>query len=311
MTIAFLSDADKTGEWARALAQELPGEDIAIGTDAALAHAADIDAAVVWYPRPGVLTQMPGLRAIFSLGAGVDHVFTDPALPDGIPIVRLIDPALTEQMTEWVVMNVLRHHRLMPTYARLQAAGQWRRHDIPRARARRVGLMGLGELGRAAAQALTPFGFPLAAWVRNARDWSGGKLFVGADGLVPFLTRSDIVVCLLPLTPETEGILDARAFACLPEGAAVINGARGGHVVAPDLIAALDSGHLTAATLDVFNPEPLPESDPLWHDPRITITPHVAALTLADTAAREIARNIIRLRAGQPMTGLISPGRRY
>ena len=115
----------------------------------------------------------------------------------------------------------------------------------------------------------------------------------------------------MPLTPETEGILDARAFACLPEGAAVINGARGGHVVAPDLIAALDSGHLTAATLDVFNPEPLPESDPLWHDPRITITPHVAALTLADTAAREIARNIIRLRAGQPMTGLISPGRRY
>jgi glyoxylate/hydroxypyruvate reductase A len=311
MAIAFLSDADKTGEWARALAQELPGEDIVIGADAALARAADIEAAVVWYPRPGALARMPRLRGIFSLGAGVDHVFTDPDLPDGVPIVRLIDPALTEQMTEWVVMNVLRHHRLMPVYARQQASAQWRRHDIPRAGARRVGLMGLGELGHAAATALAPFGFPLAAWVRGPRTWSGGTVFVGAEELEPFLARSDIVVCLLPLTPETEGVLNARAFARMPEGAAVINGARGGHVVARDLIAALDSGHLSAATLDVFAHEPLPASDPLWRHPRITITPHVAALTLAETAAREIAGNIRRMRASQPMTGTVPPRRRY
>ncbi len=311
MAIAFLSDADKIGEWARALGRELPSEEIVIGADAALARAADIEAAVVWYPRPGVLARLPGLRAIFSLGAGVDHVFTDPALPDGVPIVRLIDPALTEQMTEWVVMNVLRHHRLMPVYAQQQAAGQWRRHDIPRAGARRVGLMGLGALGHAAAAALAPFGFPLAAWVRSARDWSGGELFVGAEGLEAFLARSDIVVCLLPLTPETAGILNARTFALMPEGAAVINGARGGHVVAADLIAALDSGHLSAATLDVFTQEPLPDSDPLWRHPLVTVTPHVAAVTLADTAAREIAENIRRLRAGRPMTGTVPPARGY
>ena len=311
MTIAFLSDADKTGDWARALARELPGDDIVIGVEAALAHANDIDAAIVWYPKPGVLAQLPGLRAIFSLGAGIDHVFTDPHLPAGVPIVRLIDPALTEQMTEWVVMNVLRHHRLMPIYASQQARGQWHRHDIPRARARRVGLMGLGELGRAAAIALTRFGFPLAAWVRSPRAWSEGKLYAGADGLAPFLARSDIVVCLLPLTPETGGILNADAFARMPAGAAVINGARGGHVVAKDLIAALDSGHLSAATLDVFTQEPLPESDPLWRHPRITITPHVAALTLVETAAHEIARNIKRLRAGRPMAGIVSPAQRY
>lgn len=311
MAILFLSDADKVGAWARALSHELPDEEILIGAEAGLARAADIEAAVVWYPPPGLLARLPNLRAILSLGAGVDHVFTDPLLPQNVPIVRLIDPALTEQMTEWVVMNVLRHHRLMPIYAEQQTEGRWHRHDIPRARDRRVGLMGLGELGRDAARALAPFGFPLAAWVRKARQWRDGEIFAGTQGLRDFLARSDIVVCLLPLTPETESVLDARAFAAMPQGGAVINAARGGHVVTDDLIAAIDSGHLSGATLDVFRHEPLAKDDPLWRHPRITITPHVAALTLAETAARQFAVALHCVRTGRTVPGSVDRARGY
>jgi glyoxylate/hydroxypyruvate reductase A len=262
---------------------------------------------------------LPGLGAIFSLGAGVDHLFTDPDLPAHLPIIRLIDPALTEQMAEYVAMNVLRHHRALPDYALQQARAYWKRRDVPRARNRRVGIMGLGELGLAAARALRPFGFPLAAWVRrgvrltrseNDRP-TGIELFAGPDGLAPFLKQNDIVVCLLPLTPETSGILDARAFALMPDGAAVINGARGGHVVATDMIAALDSGKLSGATLDVFEPEPLPADHPLWRHPRVTITPHVAAVTLPETAGHEIAANIRRFREGRPMIGVIDRRQGY
>jgi glyoxylate/hydroxypyruvate reductase A len=311
VAILFLSEADATGAWAAALARELPDDEVLIGAEAAAARAAGIDFAVVWYPPPGLLARLPRLRAILSLGAGVDHVYLDPALPAGVPVVRLVDPALTEQMAEWVVMNVLRHHRLMPAYAEQQARAYWKRHDIPRARDRRVGIMGLGVLGRAAAQALRPFGFPLAAWVRHDRSWPEGEIFAGPEGLGPFLARSDIVICLLPLTAETRGVLDARAFARMPAGGAVINGARGGHVVAADLIAALDSGQVSAATLDVFTTEPLPAEDPLWRHPRVTVTPHAAAVTLAETAAREIAANIRRCRAGGAMVGVVDPSRQY
>ena len=311
MAILFLSEADRTGEWAAALRRELPGDEVLIGAGAARTRAADVDVAVVWYPPPGLLAHLPNLKAILSLGAGVDHVFLDPGLPAGVPVVRLVDPALTEQMAEWVAMNVLRHHRLMPVYAEQQARAYWKRHDIPRARDRRVGIMGLGVLGRAAAAALRPFGFPLAAWVRQPRKWTEGDIFAGPEDLGPFLARSDIVVCLLPLTAETRGVLNANAFARMPRGAAVINGARGGHVVAPDLIAALDSGQVSAATLDVFDTEPLPAHDPLWRHPRVTITPHAAAITLAETAAHEIAANIRRCRAGEAMAGVVVPSRQY
>lgn len=311
MAILFLSDADKTGNWAAALARELPGDEVLIGAEHARSRAADIDFAVVWYPPPGLCARLPNLKAILSLGAGVDHALLDPDLPPGVPLVRLIDPALAEQMAEWVAMNVLRHHRALPLYAAQQQRSYWKRHDIPRASARRVGIMGLGVLGLAAAAVLAPFGFPLAAWVREPRDWPGGEIFPGAAALAPFLARSDIVVCLLPLTRETRGILNARAFAQMPRGAAVINGARGGHVVAGDLIAALDSGQLSAATLDVFEREPLAAADPLWRHPAVTITPHAAAITLADTAAHEIAANIRRARTSQKMIGVVQRNREY
>ncbi|MCZ6742727.1 MAG: glyoxylate/hydroxypyruvate reductase A [Alphaproteobacteria bacterium] len=309
MAILFLSDAEPVTAWADALANELPDEVIRINTGPD--DDGDVEFAVVWQPATGRLARIPGLRAIFSLGAGVDHVFADTELPADVPVFRLIDPMLAAQMAEFVVMNVLWHHRGMDQYAADQADRRWRLLDLPRTARRRVGIMGLGVLGSAAARALAEFGFPLAGWTRTARDWPLGEAFHGRDGLRPFLSISDILVCLLPLTPETEGILDASAFAALPSGAALINAARGGHVVEADLLAALDSGALGAATLDVFDTEPLPQGHPFWAHPRVRVTPHVAAITYGDTTAREIALNIKRFRAGAPMSGLVDRRRHY
>lgn len=309
MAILVLSDSRSAPAWAEALTREMPGEDIRINTGPEADE--DVEFAVVWQPRRGRLAQIPGLKAIFSIGAGVDHVFADTALPDGVPVVRLIDPTLTTQMAEYVVMNVLWHHRGMDQYAALQAARTWRHLRLPRTGARRIGIMGLGVLGSAVADALARFGFPLNGWTRTARNWPLGESFHGPEGLRPFLGRSDILVCLLPLTPETSRILNAAAFAAMPEGGLVINAARGGHLVETDLISALDSGRLSAAVLDVFDDEPLPGDHPFWSHPNIRMTPHVASLTYPDAAAREIARNIVRFRAGEAMVGLVDRDRQY
>lgn len=309
MAVLLLSDADAVTAWAAALARELPDEEIRINT--APGEDGDVEFAVVWQPPPGRLAKIPGLKAIFSLGVGVDHIFADTELPDGVPIIRLIDPTLAAQMTEYVVMNVLWHHRAMDDYAALQDRRQWRELDLPRTDARRVGIMGLGAMGHGAAEALARFGLPLAAWTRTARDWPLGKAFHGRDGLRPFLEMSDILVCLLPLTRETEGILNAHAFAALPKGAVLINAARGGHLIEADLLDALASKQLSAATLDVFDEEPLPPGHPFWAHPRIRVTPHVAALTYADTAAREIAANIGKIRAGEAVSGLVDRKQQY
>jgi glyoxylate/hydroxypyruvate reductase A len=215
-------------------------------------------------------------------------------------------------MSEYVAMNVLRHHRRMPDYAALQAEGRWQPLlPAPDTASRRVGLMGFGVLGQDAAEKLGPFGFPLRAWTRSRRDLPGIENFHGAAGLPPFLSGCDILVCLLPLTAETRGILNAERLAALPAGAALINAARGGHVVSADLLAALDAGQLSGATLDVTDPEPLPPDHPLWRHPQVTITPHVASLTLPRTAAAIMAETIRRLRAGRPVEGLVNLDRGY
>lgn len=309
MTILILSRSRAADRWADALAKTLPDEEIR--KESGHQDRANVEFAVVWKPPPGRLKDYPDLKAIFSIGAGVDHVFSDPDLPPDVPIVRLIDPTLTTQMTEYVVMNVLWYHREMDDYAALQAAETWRHLHPPVTPERRVGIMGLGVLGEAAAEALASFGFSLNGWTRTERDWPLGQLFHGADGLEPFLNASDIVVCLLPLTPETEGILDGRAFAAMPEGARLINAARGGHVVEADLLRALDTGHIAGAALDVFAEEPLPPGHRFWSHPSIRVTPHVAALTYADAAAEEIARNIARCRAGKSMIGEVDRNRQY
>ncbi|MFN4282556.1 MAG: 2-hydroxyacid dehydrogenase [Alphaproteobacteria bacterium] len=304
MAILFYSQSDSQPDWTSAIAQVMPGEELRVWPNVGAKD--EIEFAIVWKPPPGLLASLPNLKGILSLGAGIDHLVSDPDLPRHLPLTRLIDPLLTAQMSEYVVMNVLRHHRLMPDYARQQADGLWRPLlPPPLAAERRVGIMGLGVLGRDALAKLAPFGFPLRGWARTAHAIAGVECFHGADGLSAFLQGSDILVCLLPLSAETRGILDAERLALLPRGASLVNAARGAHVVAADLIAALDLGQLSGATLDVFDPEPLPTGHPLWRHPRVTITPHAAGWTIPASAAGVMAAAIAAIRSGRKPAGLV------
>lgn len=233
------------------------------------------------------------------MGAGVDHVLQDGTYPKNVPLARVVDPYLTAGMSEYVVLHVLAAHRDLRRSLADQHAGRWDQFAVARADDTRIGILGLGELGRDAARKLAPFGYRLAGWSRTRKTEPGIESFAGPAELDAFLARTDILVCLLPLTGETRGILNARAFAALPKGAHVINAARGAHLVEADLIAALDSGHLAGATLDVFATEPLPPGSPLWRHPKIWITPHIAALTDAPSTARTMADSIHRMRRGE------------
>ena len=307
MALLFYSPDDDPGRWQKALARHLADLDFRVWPDG-LGEAAEIEFTLVWRPPPGMLDGLPGLKAVFSLGAGVEHI-SDP--PPGVPVVRLVDPALTIGMTEYVSARVLHYFREFPRYAESQRRGEWRKRPFRQAAECRVGVMGLGVLGGDAAAALTTLGFSVAGWSRTEKRLDGIESFHGESGLMPFLERTDILVCLLPLTPETEDIIDARALAALPRGAYLINAARGGHVDEDALLAALDSGHLAGATLDVFKTEPLPAGHPFWRAPSITITPHIASLTVPDSAAAEIAANIARIRDGREPLHAVVPARGY
>lgn len=272
--------------------------------------------AASWKHPPGSLAGLPRLRAVFSLGAGVDHLLTDPALPD-VPVLRVVDPDLTDRMSEYVVMHCLMHLRRAGLYAARQAQGVWLdERDQPAAREVRVGIMGTGVLGADAARKLACMGFDVAGWNRTARPVPGLATFAGADGLAAFLARTDILVCLLPLTPETRGILDRGLFAGLARdgrlgGPILINVGRGGLQVEADVLSCLEDGTLGAATLDVFETEPLPASSSLWRHPAVTLTPHNAAMSHPDAIAAAIVEQIRRHEAGEPFRDRVDPGRGY
>lgn len=258
--------------------------------------------AAVWKPEPGLLAGLPNLWAVFNLGAGVDALLSDPTLPD-VPVVRIVDPDLTSRMTEWVVMNVLMHHRQVVPHARHQAESAWVSLPQPAARAVCVGVMGLGVLGRDAAEVLLRLGFRVVGWSRSPRDIDGVECFAGEFGLGPFLERADILVVLLPLTADTRGILDRDLFARLAKdthmgGPVLINAGRGGLQVEADILAALDDGTLAAASLDVFETEPLPPASPLWTHPKVILTPHCAADSDAEALGEAIVAGIRRHEAG-------------
>jgi glyoxylate/hydroxypyruvate reductase A len=269
----------------------------------------EIDYVLAWHHVPGSLLAYPRLKAIFSLGAGVEKLLRDPDLPKGVPIVRMVDPSLTAGMTEYVLLHVLRYHRRMPEFEALQRRAQWAELENPPARERRVGILGLGVLGSDAAIKLARLGFQVAGWSRRAKRIAGvDPSWAMRPG--PAARRSDIwSACRL--TTATKGILNARSLAELPRGAFLINAARGGHVVETDLLAALDSGHIAHATLDVTAEEPLPAFHPFWRHPRVTLTPHVASLTWPPTAVAHILDNIARHEAGEPMSPLVDLAREY
>jgi glyoxylate/hydroxypyruvate reductase A len=270
-----------------------------------------IDYALVWHPETGLLASLANLKLIVSLGAGIDHILRDPNLPRGVPILRLVDPHMTEAMSEYVALQVLRLHRQDIDYRAQQTAREWRERAQPNAAARRVGILGFGTLGQAAGRTLQALGFEVAGWSRSAKQIPGFATYAGAVGRDDMLARSDILVCLLPMTPETENILDTRLFARLPRGAGLINAGRGRHLVDADLLAALNSGQLSAAVLDVFRDEPLPPDHEFWRHPRIVITPHVAADTHPPTALPIIAAAIRDFEAGRPVANLVDPARGY
>ena len=266
---------------------------------------ASIEAAVVWRPPTELFEGLSGLRCICVLGAGVDHLFTlGDALPQ-VPVIRLVDPLMAERMASYVLAVVLGHQRQLDLYRRQQEKRLWLRHahrDIGRTR---VGIMGLGAMGRATALLLARVGYDVAGWSRRARSIEGVRCMAGAEDWHPFLARSDVLVCLLPLTASTRGILDRGVFDRLPEGALLVNTARGEHLVEADLIAALDAGGLGGAILDVFAEEPLPPEHGLWRHPKVVVTPHVASLSEPGSGAGRIVEALRAVRSGRTPSHLV------
>lgn len=280
-----------------------------------LGDPADIAYACAWQAPRGLLAGLPRLKAIFSLGAGVDHVLADPDLPD-VPVVRIVDPDLTMRMTEYVVLHVLMHHRGQRRYDAQQRSRVWHEHAQPPASAVAVGVMGLGVLGRDAASALRRIGFRVAGWSRTPKELPGIETFHGDDGLADFLRRTEMLVCLLPATPATRGILNLELLRGLERdgaagGAYLINAGRGALQVDADILAALDEGSLAGATLDVFPTEPLPAASALWTHPLVTITPHNAAASDPAALVANVLRQIERCEAGLPLEAVVDRAAGY
>jgi glyoxylate/hydroxypyruvate reductase len=290
VNILFASETEKAEFWVPLLEKALPQDRFFATPDA------PIDIAIVATPPAGLLARLKGVRLIQSLWMGVEKLIADPGLPKGVPIARLIDPGMVAAMTESVVAHVLDWHRHHYRYRAQQADHQWRRRKQYLAGDRTVGLLGLGVLGTDAAQKLLALGFNVAGFSRRPKDVPGVK---GFTELAPMLRITDALVCLLPLTPQTHGILNGRHLGLLKKHGCVINLARGGHLVMADLLHELDSGHLAHAYLDVFDHEPLGSGDALWSHPGITITPHSAALTEPRTAIAKIVDNVERVRRGE------------
>lgn len=309
MGLLFLSDGERAAAWVPSLQAALPGRDIQVWPDAE--DLGRVRYAVVCNPPAGVLKRCSNLEAIFSMWAGIDHLKSDPERPSDIAVVRMVERGLSTGMAEYVVMQVLFHHRRMLDYRDQQSRAEWKPLPLVPSWKRRVGIMGFGELGQRAAEKLVGLELDVAGWSRSPKSVPGIACYHGAEGLDEFLARSEILVCLLPLTEATRGVLNAELFAKLPRGASLINAARGDHVVEADLLAALEGGQLDSASLDVFSAEPLPSEHPFWSHPRIVVTPHVAASTVPETAAQSIAANIARHERGEAFDNVVDFARGY
>jgi len=303
MAVLYLSDPARGAVFREAFATALPDIAFHIGE-------APDPLAVRWlitWTVPADLARYPNLRLIFSVGAGVDQ-FDLTALPQSVGVVRMLEPGLPQQMQEYITLATLALHRDLPAYLSQQREGLWKAGRNKPAEDRRVGVMGLGMLGQAALAALRPFGFPLAGWARSPRQIDGVDCFTDLDA---FLARTDLLICLLPLTAETENILNANLFARLPRGAQLVHAGRGRQLDHTALIDALDDGQLSAAVLDVTAPEPLPPGHPLWSHPQVILTPHIACQTRPVDGARHVIGAIRADLVGTPIPGLVDRARGY
>lgn len=295
--------------WRDQIARNDAGIELRVWPD--IGDPATIDYVLVWNPPPGFWSRLTGLRAIFSMGAGVDRLLGDPELPSAVPVIRMVDPSLVAGMVEFVIMRTLHYHLQVPAYERQQALGNWKPLPMPPRHLRRIGILGIGQLGQACADALSGLGFDVAAWGRSPRDRRNIAVHSGPDGLAAMLGRSEILICLLPLTPDTSAILNRALFAQMPLGAHLINVARGRHLVEDDLLAAIADGQIAHATLDVFEQEPLSPGHPFWANPRISVFPHIAALTRPETAAATLVANLRRHVRGESIADTVDRGAGY
>lgn len=302
MALLYKSTPERGSIWKALFAEQMPRLEFRIWPE--VGRPEDVHYLAAWEPPAELLESLSNLEVLFSIGAGIDH-FDLSRVPEHVTVVRMIEPRLTESMAEYVVMSVLALHRNLIGYIAAQREGRWAPLEVTPAGQRRVGIMGLGNLGLAAIEALRPFGFELAGWSRSPRTIAGVRCYLGSQSLPEFLARTDIVICLLPLTDETRGILCRNTFAMLPPGAGLINVGRGGHLIEKDLLVALEEGQIAAAVLDVFQEEPLPAGHPFWSHPKILLTPHRASHTDATTGGEALLDNLRRHLAGEPMHGVI------
>jgi glyoxylate/hydroxypyruvate reductase A len=308
MSFVYKSDPVRGRQWAEVFAREAPQLPFHIWPD--IGDPGQVRFLAAWEPPPNILELFPNLQVLFSSGAGVDQ-FDFSALPPELPVVRMVEPGIINGMVEYVSWAVLALHRDMPQYQRQQRRSQWTTAPVRPAAQRRVGVLGLGSLGQAALAQLRSFGFDCAGWSRSRHRIDGVQCFAGADELPAFLARTHILVCLLPLTSETRGFLNAALFAQLPRGAGLVHVGRGPHLVPHDLLAALEQGQVADAILDVTDPEPLPPEHPFWQHPNIWLTPHIASMTQPETAAQAVLDNLRRFDAGEAMVGRVDRSRGY
>jgi len=298
MAILFISKSDNPSEWLTALRERSPDVDFRVWPNVGEKH--QITTALVWKAPPGALTNLPNLSLIQSLGAGIDHIYTDPHLPLGVPVARLVDKELTRQMVEYSVLAVLNRHRRMDELRKAAHEHKWHVIQPIGFAQSRVGVLGLGEIGMSIAKTVSNLGFIVQGWSRTPKKIEHIKCHHGLDGLKTLLPATDILICALPLTKATNRLLDKRTLSLLPRSSYLINLARGEHVVENDLLDLINGDHIAGACLDVFEKEPLPTDHPFWNHPNITVTPHLAGLTIAASAADQVLENIRLVQTGAP-----------
>ena len=303
MRILFHSaDTSNEDAWLHELRLALPTADIVLWHPDDTAAA---DYAIVWKPPHEMLRAHPELKAVFNLGAGVDAILQLNVVPEHLPLIRIDDGGMAEQMAEFATQATLRYYRRLDQYEQLARRGQWEPLPPYEKRDFGIGILGLGLLGQRIAESLQHFGFTVSGWSRTRKSLAGVTAYAGSAELNAFLQRSRVLICMLPLTPETTGILNRNTLSQLPRSAYLINLARGAHLVEADLLPLLEQGQLAGATLDVFEHEPLPAAHPFWRDPRISVTPHISALTVLSIAAQQIAEKLAALQSGAAVAGLV------
>ncbi|MFD1095048.1 2-hydroxyacid dehydrogenase [Salegentibacter chungangensis] len=309
MSFLIVSPGRDPKAWIKALENHHPG--LNIYTYPEEHDKEEVEFALAWNHPRGLFKNYPNLKVIASMGAGVDHITSDSEIPEDITITRVIDDRLTEDMSVFVMAQVMDRIRDLSLYKEQESEKKWNPVSYHRIEDVKIGIMGMGVMGTAVGKRLAKNGFPVKGWARSEKEIEGIDTYHGEEGLAEFLEETMILVCLLPLTPETENILDKDIFEKLPKGAYIINVARGEHLVEHDLLEMIDSGHLSGAALDVFREEPLKEDHPFWEHPRIKVTPHIASMTKAESVVPQIVENYERMKENESLKNVVEREKGY